>query len=231
MTAKESQHRMIAQLAGRKRAGATVLAAMARIPRDYFVPFHFHAHAFENMALPIGQGQTISQPEIVATMTQALDLAPHHRVLEVGTGSGYQTAILALLCARLFSIERHWSLLQAAQSRLAQLGFDNIAFHHGDGSFGWPDAAPFDRILVAAAAEDEPPRLLLDQLAVGGIIILPISHSPLDQQLVKICRTGEDEFVPEAMGAVRFVPLVSEHHQPSSPLSVAKTLARLRRQR
>jgi len=231
MTPEARQHRMILTLANHQVAGEQVLTAMARIPREYFVLPHFQAHAFDNMALPIGQGQTISQPEIVAMMTEALDVQPHHRVLEIGTGSGYQTAVLALLCERLFTIERHEPLLVQAQDRLAGLGLGHIRYHHGDGYLGWPDAAPFDRILVAAAAEDEPPQPLLDQLAIGGVMVLPISHDPLDQRLVKIRRIGETDYLSEAMGAARFVPLVSDHHTPSGPLPVAKALTRLRRRR
>lgn len=231
MTPEARQHRMILALAETRVAGEPVLTAMARVPREYFVLPHFQAHAFDNMALPIGQGQTISQPEIVAMMTQALDVQPHHRVLEIGTGSGYQTAILALLCDQIFTIERHEPLLTQAQERLAGLGFSHIHYHQGDGSLGWPEAAPFDCILVAAAAEDEPPQPLLDQLAVGGVMVLPISHDPLDQRLVKIRRIGETDYVSEAMGAARFVPLVSDHHAPSGPLPVAKALTRLRRRR
>ena len=231
MTPEARQHRMILALANNRVAGETVLTAMARVPREYFVLPHFQAHAFDNMALPIGQGQTISQPEIVAMMTEALEVQPQHRVLEIGTGSGYQSAVLALLCAQLFTIERHAPLLEQARHRLDGLGFDHIRFHHGDGYLGWPDAAPFDRVLVAAAAEDEPPQPLLDQLAIGGIMVLPISHDPLDQRLVKIRRISETEFLSDAMGAARFVPLVSDHHTPSGPVPVAKALTRLRRRR
>ena len=192
-----------------RRSGVTdtgVLAAIERIPRENFVPDSFHDQAYEDKALPIGQGQTISQPQIVALMTQALELTPRHKVLEIGTGSGYQTAVLARLARRVYTIERHQPLLREAEARFAALGINNITAIAGDGMKGWPAQAPFDRIIVTAAAA-ELPEILLDQLAVGGIMVLPIGPDRGDQELFKI-RKGEGGIETEKLCDVRFVPLL-----------------------
>jgi protein-L-isoaspartate(D-aspartate) O-methyltransferase len=183
-----------------------VLEAMEEIPRDLFVPETFRDHAWEDMALPISCGQTISQPYIVAYMTEQLELKPHMRVLEIGTGSGYQAAILSRLARRVYTIERHRSLLEEARRRFEKLGLTNIESRVGDGYRGWPEAAPFDRIIVTAAAP-RPPKALLEQLAEDGIMIIPVDAGPLYQELVKIRRTPEG-FEREKLIPVRFVPML-----------------------
>lgn len=183
-----------------------VLDVMARIPRDQFVEPHFASRAYDNLPLPIDCDQTISQPSVVGLMTQELALDSRMKVLEVGAGSGYQTAILASLCRRVYALERHGPLAAKAGARLEALGISNVVLDHGDGSEGWPRHAPFDRILVAAAAED-PPQPLLDQLRVGGIMILPIGEEGTLQQLIKV-RRDDDGYTYEELSPVRFVPLL-----------------------
>ncbi len=183
-----------------------VLEAMEAIPRDMFVPDTFHDKAWDDMALPISCGQTISQPYIVAYMTEQLEVEPASRVLEVGTGSGYQAAILAKLARRVFTIERHRPLLEEARRRFQKLGLINIETRVGDGYRGWPEAAPFDRIIVTAAAPKPPPELL-EQLAEGGVMIIPVDSGPVYQELVKIRRTAEG-FERERLLPVRFVPML-----------------------
>jgi protein-L-isoaspartate(D-aspartate) O-methyltransferase len=196
-----------------RRNGVTdtaVLSAIERIPRDFFVPQNFHDKAYEDTALPIGHGQTISQPLVVAMMTQELELNNRMSVLEIGTGSGYQAAILSQLCRRVYSIERLKPLLATAQQRFDAMKIRNITAMHGDGYKGWPACAPFDRIIVTAGATQQPPPELLAQLAVGGIMILPVRLNALKEQLVKIRKT-EDGITEQPIMDVRFVPLVSEH--------------------
>jgi protein-L-isoaspartate(D-aspartate) O-methyltransferase len=192
-----------------RRSGVSdtaVLAAVERIPREDFVPDSFHDQAYEDKALPIGQGQTISQPQIVALMTQALEVNSRHKVLEIGTGSGYQTAVLAQLARRVYTIERHLPLLKEAEARFAALRINNITAIAGDGMKGWPAQAPFDRIIVTAAAAELPEKLL-DQLAVGGIMVLPLGPERGDQELIKLRRT-EAGIETEKLCDVRFVPLL-----------------------
>jgi protein-L-isoaspartate(D-aspartate) O-methyltransferase len=184
-----------------------VLGIIERIPRELFVPPSFTDQAYENVALPIDSGQTISQPLVVALMTQALELGERHKVLEIGTGSGYQTAILAKLCRRVFTIERHRALLREAEKRFAELRLHNVVSKHGDGTKGWPEQGPFDRVIVTAAAP-ELPSGLADSLAVGGILVAPVGEDRKDQQLVQI-RREESGFSTREMGTVRFVPLVA----------------------
>ena len=192
-----------------RRSGVTdtnVLAAIERIPREDFVPDSFHDQAYEDKALPIGQGQTISQPQIVALMTQAMELNTRHKILEVGTGSGYQAAVLARLVRRVYTVERHRPLLREAEARFAALRISNITAMAGDGMKGWAAQAPFDRIIVTAAAA-ELPEILLDQLALGGIMVLPLGPERGDQELIKI-RRGEGGIETEKLCDVRFVPLL-----------------------
>jgi protein-L-isoaspartate(D-aspartate) O-methyltransferase len=184
-----------------------VLAAMEKVPRDLFVEGHFKAHALDDMALPIDAGQTISQPSVVARMTEALDIGPRHKVLEVGTGSGYQAAILSQLARRVYSLERHRTLSIKARARIDALKLQNVVITTGDGSLGMPDQAPFDRILLTAAAED-PPANLLEQLRMGGIMVLPVGQSDAVQSLIKVEKTLEGLNYTE-LGDVRFVPLVA----------------------
>ncbi len=202
--------RIAALLAGLRRAGIRderVLAAIGQTPRHEFVPETFAEHAWDDVALPIGHGQTISQPLVVAAMTEALALTDRHQVLEIGTGSGYQTAILARLARRVFTIERHRDLLRAAELLFTRLRLGNVTSRFGDGTKGWPEPAPFDRILVTAAAP-EPPAALLDLLAPDGVLVAPLGHEFRDQTLVRISRAA-DGFKTRDLGIVRFVPLVS----------------------
>ena len=193
-----------------RAAGITdvrVLGAIERVPREIFLPETFRDRAYENVALPIGHGQTISQPLVVAHMTEALAPGERHKVLEIGTGSGYQAAVLARLCRRVFTIERHRDLLRAAEQRFAELRIHNIVTRHGDGTRGWPEQAPFERILVTAAAAEVPPALL-ESLAEDGVMVVPVGDVHRDQILLRITRKG-DRFEQEELAPVRFVPLVA----------------------
>jgi protein-L-isoaspartate(D-aspartate) O-methyltransferase len=198
--------RLLMELRGLGVTDSRVLGAMERVPRDAFVPAAFRDQAWENVALPIGQAQTISQPLVVALMTQALEVGERHKVLEIGTGSGYQAAILAKLCRRVFTIERHRALLREAEKRFAELKLHNVTTRFGDGSKGWPEQQPFDRIIVTAAAPAVP-HVLIDSLTEGGILVAPVGEERRDQQLLRIRRT-KDGVVTEDLGPVRFVPLV-----------------------
>jgi protein-L-isoaspartate(D-aspartate) O-methyltransferase len=184
----------------------TVLRAMESIPRPLFVPQAFQERSFENVALPIGRHQTVSQPVVVGLMTQALDLNDRMKVLEIGTGSGYQAAILSKLCRRLYTMERHPPLLEEAEARFRELRLTNVTAVLADGSMGWKEQAPFDRIMLTAAALDIPAQLV-DQLAIGGIMVLPVGLDDSDQRLVKLTKT-EDGAETEDLGGVRFVPLL-----------------------
>ncbi len=202
-----AKQRLITDL---QRGGITderVLAVMASIPREAFVSRTFVERAYDNMALPIGFGQTISQPLVVAAMTQALDIGARMKVLEIGTGSGYQAAILARLARRVFTIERYKMLSRDAERRLLDLRVHNVVFHVGDGTKGWPPQAPYDRIIVTAAA-GEMPMALVDQLAVGGIMLVPVGPDPVNQTVERVVKT-EHGITREEMMPVRFVPLVA----------------------
>ncbi|MEX5729240.1 protein-L-isoaspartate(D-aspartate) O-methyltransferase [Rhodovulum iodosum] len=183
-----------------------VLTAMENVDRGLFVRGTFADRAYEDMPLPIACGQTISQPSVVGLMTQALGVQPRDKVLEVGTGSGYQAAILSRLARRVYTVERHRRLVGEAQRRFDALGLTNVTAIVADGSHGLPEQAPFDRILVTAAAED-PPGPLLAQLRIGGIMVLPVGQSDAVQRLIKVSRTVEG-FDYDELRPVRFVPLV-----------------------
>jgi len=187
-------------------ADARVLEAMERVPRHLFVPRASLEVAYENSPAPIGHGQTISQPAIVAAMTEALELTGRERVLEIGTGSGYQAAVLSLLAAEVHSVENIRALADESRSRLQRLGYSNVHVHEGDGYGGFPDGAPFDRIIVTAAPE-ETPRTLLAQLADGGILVVPVGESNWTQRLLRYRKEGGLISVDD-LGAVRFVPMV-----------------------
>ena len=202
----ELQMRFVYALRSRGVTDPRVLSAMERIDRGAFVTGLFAGRAYEDTPLPIACGQTISQPSVVALMTEALDIGPRDKVLEIGTGSGYQAAVLARLARRVYTVERHMRLVRAARAVFAELGLGNITVLHADGSFGLPDQAPFDRILVTAAAED-PPGPLLAQLRPGGVMVLPVGQANTMQHLIRVRRTpsGCDY---EELRPVRFVPLV-----------------------
>jgi len=183
-----------------------VLNAMERVDRAAFVKGLFAERAYEDMPLPISCGQTISQPSIVGIMTQALNVQPRHKVLEIGTGSGYQAAILAQLARRVYTVDRYKRLVAEAQTIFTAQDITNITAFTADGSFGFPEQAPLDRILLTAAAED-PPGPLMAQLRVGGIMVLPVGQSDAVQSLIRVTRT-EDGYDYEELRAVRFVPLL-----------------------
>ena len=199
--------RLIMQLRSEGITDMRVLAALERVPRERFVPPSLAEHAYDNSALPIGRGQTISQPFVVAYMTQMLDVHDDMTVLEIGTGTGYQAAVLAQFCRRVYTVERHRAILRDAEMRFAQLGVTNITTRYGDGSRGWPEHAPYDRIMVTAGAPDVPPALV-EQLAEDGVMILPIGSDPLAQDLVRVRRTADGHAIERLIG-VRFVPLVA----------------------
>ena len=191
------------QLSGRGIADERVLAAMAEVPRELFVPPELRKRAYRDGALRIGEGQTISQPWIVAVMAQLLVLGGDERVLEVGTGSGYAAAVLSRLCAEVVTIERHESLAREAAARLAELGYANVEVRHGDGTAGAPDRAPFQGISVTATAAGRPPAALLDQLDAGGRLVCPVARG--SRELLVRLRDGVEDTVAD----VRFVPLVA----------------------
>ena len=210
MTSARTRERLVQRLAGHGISNLQILDRVRSVPRHLFVDEALQSRAYEDSALPIGHGQTISQPYIVALMTQALldgidPSQPLLKVLEVGTGCGYQTAILSPLVRQIFSIERIRDLMVDTRTRLAQLGFQNIRFRHGDGMQGWPGQAPFDGILVAAAPAGIPQQLL-DQLAVGGCLIIPVGPAGC-QELMRVTRT-EQGLKQENLCTVSFVPLL-----------------------
>lgn len=204
--AAETQMQFLFALRSRGVTDKRVLGAMEAIDRGKFVRGIFADRAYEDMPLPIACGQTISQPSVVGLMTQALQITPRDKVLEVGTGSGYQAAILAKLARRVYTVDRHARLVRAANEVFADIGLTNITAMVVDGSFGLPDQAPFDRIIVTAAAED-PPGPLLAQLKIGGIMMVPVGQSNAVQTLIRVHRS-ETGFDYDEIRPVRFVPLL-----------------------
>jgi protein-L-isoaspartate(D-aspartate) O-methyltransferase len=203
----ETRHaRLILALRSQGVMDPKVLSAIEKTPRELFTPDLFKERAWEDSALPIACGQTISQPFIVGTMTQALTIEPRCRVLEIGTGSGYQTAILARLARLVYTVERYRTLLREAEERFKSLQLTNVITRFGDGGEGWPEQAPFDRILVTAAAPDEPKKLLA-QLKPNGVLVAPIGKGPV-QSLRRYAGDGKGGFKVETLGDVRFVPLL-----------------------
>ena len=206
MIASPEVIQLIMELRGQGITDTDALSAIEKVPRDLFVPPAFRERAYENIALPIAQGQTISQPYIVAYMTQMLQVGRRMKVLEVGTGSGYQAAVLAQLCRRVYTVDRYRTLVQEADRRFAEIGLSNITTRIGDGMKGWPEQAPFDRIMVTAAGAMIP-QALIDQLSPDGIMIAPVGRSAGEQALFRLRRTAEGDTREELIG-VRFVPLV-----------------------
>jgi protein-L-isoaspartate(D-aspartate) O-methyltransferase len=202
----ERQMQFLFTLRSRGVTDPAVLAAMEAVDRGPFVTGLFASRAYDDMPLPIACGQTISQPSVVGLMTQALKVSPRHNVLEIGTGSGYQAAVLSQLARRVYTVDRHRRLVREAQARFDALGITNIVARTADGSRGLPEQAPFDRILVTAAAEDAPGPLLA-QLREGGIMVVPVGQSDAVQSLIRVTRTAQgleyEELLP-----VRFVPLL-----------------------
>jgi len=197
------------QIARRGVRDRRVLDAMRRVPREAFVEPGFEEFAYEDGPLPIGEGQTISQPYIVALMIEAAEVKPGDSVLEVGAGSGYAAAVMSHIADRVYAIERHPTLGEAARRRFGKLGYDNIDLRVGDGTKGWPEAAPFNAILVAAGGPEVPPALK-EQLAIGGRLVIPVGEEERWQTLLKITRTGEADYDEEDLGTVAFVPLIGE---------------------
>lgn len=201
--------RLLMQLRREGITDTAVLGAIETVPRERFVDPSLRQQAWENMPLPIKQGQTISQPYVVAFMTQHLELGPRMKVLEVGTGSGYQAVILKTLCRWVYTIERHRTLYLDARAIFEEMGLERLVTLHGDGMKGWPSQAPFDRILVTAAAFDEVPAALLDQLAPGGLMLVPLGNSATGQQIVRVRKDDHGAITKENILPVRFVPLIS----------------------
>lgn len=195
------------QLVARGLHDQTVLDAINKVPREEFVPADLAELAYRDTALPIAANQTISQPYIVALMTAALALKAEDRVLEVGTGSGYEAAILAEIASEVYTIERHKLLSDTAQGKLQQLGYSNTHILHGDGTLGWPGQAPFDAIIVTAGGP-EIPQQLKQQLSIGGRLVIPVGSELNTQRLIRVLRVSEDEYIEEDLGGVRFVPLI-----------------------
>ena len=195
------------QLVARGLHDQTVLNALNAVPREAFTPTNLIESAYKDSPLPIAENQTISQPYIVALMTAALELKSDHRVLEVGTGSGYAAAVLGEICEKVYTIERHRMLADTAQLKLEELGYTNVQVKHGDGTLGWPEKAPFDAIIVAAGGP-EVPQTLKEQLSIGGRMVIPVGASLSSQKLVRIRRISNNEYETEDLGSVRFVPLI-----------------------
>ncbi len=204
---KERERMVKAQLEVRDIKDRRILEVMGKIPRHMFVPENMRAYSYNDEPLPIGEGQTISQPYIVAYMTEVLELKKADRVLEIGTGSGYQAAVLAELAGEVFSVELNRELSLRAQKTLERLGYRNIYFKVGDGSYGWIEKAPFDSIMVTAAP-DRIPRSLEEQLNVGGRMVIPVGSGV--QELILVIR-GKNKFKRKKLIPVRFVPLISTH--------------------
>ena len=206
---KEQREWMVErQLRRRGIDSSTLLKAFAQVPREEFVPENLREFAYEDGPLPIGEGQTISQPYIVAFMLEALSLRGGERVLEVGAGSGYAAAVLGQIAEQVYALERIAELAARAAETIARLGYDNVEIRHGDGTRGWPEHAPFDGIVVAAGGR-EIPEALRRQLRIGGRLVIPVGRQATFQELLRITRLDEEEFTEENLAAVRFVPLVS----------------------
>jgi protein-L-isoaspartate(D-aspartate) O-methyltransferase len=198
--------RLVMDLRAAGVADTAVLSAIERVPREAFVPPTFRDRAYEDAALPIGHAQTLSRPSVVGLMTQALEAGPRSKVLEIGTGSGYQTSVLARVVRRVYTIERHRELLVEAEARFKALRVHNVVTKFGDGWRGWPEQAPFERIIVTAAPPTIPERLT-SQLAVGGIMVLPLGEDRAMQNLIRVRMTADGPHAEEIC-AVRFVPMV-----------------------
>ena len=202
-----AMQRLIAELRQSGISDENVLSAIGAVDRERFVSAPFAERAWDNTALPIAFGQTISQPLVVAAMTEALRVGPRMKVLEIGTGSGYQAAVLAKLARRVYTVERFKPLSKEAERLLIDLGIFNVVFDIGDGSKGWAGQAPFDRIIVTAAAEERP-QALIDQLSLGGILIVPVGRDPTAQVVERIVKS-ENGLQRDTLMPVRFVPLVA----------------------
>lgn len=197
------------QIEGRGITNPSLLAAMREVPREAFVAEKYADYAYDDGPLPILEGQTISQPYVVALMIEALNLQPGGRALEIGTGSGYAAAILSRIAAEVYTVERVEALVQFARRNIAALGYKNIEVRSGDGTLGWPEHAPYDGIVVSAGGP-RVPQALKEQLAIGGHLVIPIGKEQRAQQLVKVTRTEQAGYHESTLGHVRFVPLIGE---------------------
>lgn len=197
------------QIAARGVRDPWVLHAMRTVPREGFVPMSMRESAYDDEPLPIGEGQTISQPYVVAVMTEAVQPKPGNRVLEIGTGSGYAAAVLATIVAEVYTVERLVRLADSARRHLADLGYRNVHVLHGDGSLGWPEHAPFDAVIVTAGGP-RVPEALLDQLAVGGRLIMPVGPIQRFQRLVRVVRAPDGKYDYQDLEEVAFVPLIGQ---------------------
>jgi protein-L-isoaspartate(D-aspartate) O-methyltransferase len=207
LTSQRSRDQLAAALRESGIADPRVIDVLRNLPRHHFIDQALHARAYENTALPIGHGETISQPWVVARMTEALlEFGVPQRVLEIGTGSGYQAAVLAALVPEVFTVERIEELLRQARRRFRQLGLANLRSRHDDGKLGWPDQAPFDGIILTAAGDTVPSRII-DQLSPAGVLVAPVG-SPSHQTLIRMRGDGHGDFALEELGAVSFVPLL-----------------------
>lgn len=217
MNATEERDHMVEQhLAARGIDDPRVLEAFRTVPREEFVPEDLVRYAYSDRPLPIGGGQTISQPYIVALTVAALELRGDERVLEIGAGSGYAAAVLGRLAREVYTVERLAPLAEQARERLQRLGFHNVHVACGDGTLGWPEHAPYDAIAVAAGGPDVP-RALLEQLAPGGRLVMPVGSEESSQVLVRVLREPGGGFRREPLGEVRFVPLIGEQGWPERP--------------
>jgi protein-L-isoaspartate(D-aspartate) O-methyltransferase len=207
MTSQRARDRLALSLKDGGIRDPRVIDVIRNLPRHHFIDQALHAHAYDNTALPIGHGQTISQPWVVARMTEALlEFGMPQKVLEIGTGSGYQAAVLATLVPQVFTVERIEELLRQARRRFRQLGLSNLRSRHDDGKLGWPDEAPFDAIILTAAGDTIPTRIL-DQLSPTGVLVAPVG-SASSQTLIRMHGDGQGDFIQEELGAVSFVPLL-----------------------
>src|SRR5262245_8111589 len=217
MDSAAARRRMVdEQLVTRGIQHPEVLRAMATVPRERFVPAVAAAHAYDDGALPISEAQTISQPYVVALMLEALAPLATYRVLEIGTGSGYATAVLAEVVVEVYTVERLTSLAAAARQRLAELGYRNVHLLEGDGTLGWPEHAPYDGIVVTAGGPDVPSPLLA-QLRVGARLVIPVGPTPRAQELLRVTRRADHDWARESLGPVAFVPLIGKAGWPSAP--------------
>lgn len=207
--ARQRQEMVERQIRRRGIRTPAILNAMREVPREEFVLDEYRASAYDDAPLPIPAEQTISQPYVVALMIRALNLSPESRVLEIGSGSGYASALLSRMVREVHAVERHRELVSYACERLQKLGYGNVHVHHADGSKGWPEAAPYDGILVSASGP-RVPAVLEQQLAIGGRLVMPIGSARSMQHLVRLTRVSEDNYRQQNMGGVRFVPLIGE---------------------
>ena len=214
IAAQNNKIRLVMTLRSAGIQDTTVLSAIERVPREHFIPEAMIDQAYEDIAVPIGLGQTISQPFVVAKMTEALELTDRHKVLEIGTGTGYQACVLSKICRRVYTIERHKPLHEIAEQNFKDLNIRNVTAICADGMKGWPtihgiDQAPFDRIIVTAAAREKPPTALIEQLNVGGIMVAPVGEAGA-QMLKKYKKEAEDTYSINDIMPVRFVPLLPD---------------------